>query len=354
MINLYMHEVALHTKADANQIRPPFNADNFKDGGVCSEPLSPAHISAISACLSSVDGIFTTFMTMDVAEARCLPVYNYVRVAYAVVILLKLYFSASAPGSELGKVIDKSNLRVEHYLDVLLDKFRRTAADDRSRPAAKFLVVLAMLKSWFIKHEKQEARDNNDNNNSNSNSTNNSNNNRRGGEQSSSSHQQRPQSQSQPQQPTVNTPLQLLSEVAAGTDAGASPHASGARFPSLSNIRQPHQPFFHDAATTSSPATPSQLHQHQHQQQHHQQQHMPSFSESSASWPTSQQQQQQQPPLPMDMTLLSSASGLDFPGMGFTPGGQEDGARIMLSDAWFSDVFEGFHSMQDPSAIFPF
>ncbi len=40
-------------------------------------------------------------------------------------------------------------MKVEGYLDGLLDKFRTTAADDKSRPAAKFLMVLVMLKTWF-------------------------------------------------------------------------------------------------------------------------------------------------------------------------------------------------------------
>jgi len=40
-------------------------------------------------------------------------------------------------------------MKVEGYLDGLLDKFRATAAEDKSRPAAKFLMVLVMLKTWF-------------------------------------------------------------------------------------------------------------------------------------------------------------------------------------------------------------
>jgi hypothetical protein len=40
-------------------------------------------------------------------------------------------------------------MKVEGYLDGLLEKFRATAADDKSRPAAKFLMVLVMLKTWF-------------------------------------------------------------------------------------------------------------------------------------------------------------------------------------------------------------
>jgi hypothetical protein len=49
-------------------------------------------------------------------------------------------------------------MKVEQYLDGLLDKFRATAADDKSRPASKFLMVLVMLKTWF--HRSKSTRGN--------------------------------------------------------------------------------------------------------------------------------------------------------------------------------------------------
>ncbi|OBR15209.1 Fungal specific transcription factor [Colletotrichum higginsianum IMI 349063] len=144
--------IALHTKTD--DIRPPFDTATLKDGMLTSLTLTTSHINALSACLSAIDGIFDAFLAMEVPSIRCLPVFNFVRIAYAVVVLIKMYFSATAPGSELGKVIDKDNMKVESYLDALLEKFRAAASDDRSRPAAKFMVVLVMLRSWFLKQSK--------------------------------------------------------------------------------------------------------------------------------------------------------------------------------------------------------
>ncbi|KAL0938681.1 fungal specific transcription factor [Colletotrichum truncatum] len=152
VLSLYMHEIALHTQLD--DIRPPFDTATLKDGMLPNLALTTSHVNALSACLSAIDGIFEAFLSMNVTSIRCLPVFNFVRVAYAVVVLIKMYFSATAPGSELGKVIDKDNMKVEYYLDALLEKFRAAASDDRSRPAAKFLVVLVMLRSWFLKQSK--------------------------------------------------------------------------------------------------------------------------------------------------------------------------------------------------------
>ena len=151
MLSLYMHEVALHVDK-TDDLRPPHSTEGLGDPipGL-SESLTTAHISALSSCLTAIDGIFEVFLSMDVRSIRCLPVFNFVRVAYATVVLIKMYFSAKSPDSDLGKVIDKDNMKVEEYLEKLLDKFRAVADVDKSRPAAKFMLVLAMLRGWFQK-----------------------------------------------------------------------------------------------------------------------------------------------------------------------------------------------------------
>ncbi|RDW73985.1 hypothetical protein BP5796_07427 [Coleophoma crateriformis] len=150
VINLYMHEVAMHVDHNVDEFKPPFTENSLR-GIATEEPdsLTSAHISALSVCLTSIDGIFDTFLQLDIEVIRCLPIAHFVRVAYAVVILIKMYFAAATPNSELGKVINKDNMKVERYLDGLVETFRAAASNERSRPAAKFLMVLLMLKTWF-------------------------------------------------------------------------------------------------------------------------------------------------------------------------------------------------------------
>ncbi|TVY86493.1 Transcriptional regulator [Lachnellula willkommii] len=138
--SLYMHEVALHVDHNVDEFKPPFTEE----------------ISALSSCLTAIDGIFEAFFRFDVETIRCLPIFNFIRVAYAVVVLIKMYFAATTPNSELGKVIDKDNMKVEQYLDNLVEIFRAAAADDKSRPSAKFFMVLIMLKTWF--HRQSEGK----------------------------------------------------------------------------------------------------------------------------------------------------------------------------------------------------
>jgi len=150
VLSLYMHEIATQNEFTEEPISQSAS-ENFRETLASDAPLTPAHISALSACLTAIDGIFNVFLSLEVSSIRCLPVFNFVRVAYAVVVLIKMYFAASSPRSELGKVINKDNMKVEQHINNLLEKFHATAADDRSRPAAKFLVVLVMLRSWFQK-----------------------------------------------------------------------------------------------------------------------------------------------------------------------------------------------------------
>lgn len=150
-----MHELALQTEPP-DAFKAPFAADSLRDSLVSDTPLTPAYTNALAACLTAIDGIFDTFLSMDPASIRCLPVFNFVRVAYATVVLIRIYSAASSPGSELGKIIDKDSMKVEQHLHNLLEKCRVTIADDKSRAATKFLVVLVMIKSWFHKFSKGE------------------------------------------------------------------------------------------------------------------------------------------------------------------------------------------------------
>ncbi|KAK4144925.1 transcriptional regulator WAR1, partial [Dichotomopilus funicola] len=152
VISLYMHEVATYSDTpDDGKLHP--SETQLGTGG----PLTSAHIDALTSCLAAIEGIFEVFLSLEVQTVRCLPVFNFVRVAYAVVVLIKLYFAAASPKGELGKVINPDDMKVEQHLDRMLEHFRATAAEDRSRPAAKFLVVLVMIRSWFHKQKQNQA-----------------------------------------------------------------------------------------------------------------------------------------------------------------------------------------------------
>jgi hypothetical protein len=77
---------------------------------------------------------------------------------YAVVVLMKLYISASTPGGEIANVIDRKNLRLEESLKSLEAAFRRVVDRDRLAPHTKFHYVIQRLGDRFnnIKRRQQE------------------------------------------------------------------------------------------------------------------------------------------------------------------------------------------------------
>ena len=119
-LNLYMHEVAMHVDHNIEEFKPPFTEHGLRDSGMASRddstPLTAAHIAALSTCLTSIDGIFEAFLSMEIEVIRTLPVLYFVRISYSVVVLVKMYLAAAKPNSELGKVINKGtfSLLIDH------------------------------------------------------------------------------------------------------------------------------------------------------------------------------------------------------------------------------------------------
>jgi hypothetical protein len=233
VLDLYMHEIALYVERDENY--RPQGPDAIREPvPSLKESLTTAHISALSSCLTAIDGIFECFLTMSTQSIRCLPVFNFVRIAYGVVVLMKMYFSASSPDSDLDKVINRDQMKVEEYLSKLLVKFKEASVDDRCRPASKFLVVLAMLRNWFVKQG------------SGANQTGPVTGNQVPAAAASSSGPPppKPTSASIPQQQpneynSASTPLHLLSELATGNDSRGNQTPQLSNNPSSASQQQP-------------------------------------------------------------------------------------------------------------------
>ncbi|KAI9724249.1 MAG: hypothetical protein M1828_003673 [Chrysothrix sp. TS-e1954] len=149
--DLYMHEVALHSNHNVDDFRAPFTEESLKAPSSQSGVLSEPHAVALHDCLDSVKAMFRTFLGFDVAVLRALPIFYFVRIAYGVVILIKLYFAVTAPNSEVGKIITKTDLDAENQIDKLLRLFHVVDDEDAFRPANRFLFILGRLRQWFQK-----------------------------------------------------------------------------------------------------------------------------------------------------------------------------------------------------------
>ncbi|KAJ2966087.1 hypothetical protein NUW58_g10751 [Xylaria curta] len=139
VLSLYVHEIALQNNEELGTPNPQALRDPILAQGAT---WTSAHINALSSCLMAIDGMFDIFLSLDIATIRCLPIFNFVRVAYALVVLIKIYFSASSPGAELGKVIDRQHLRVAEYIAALQMKLTEATAKLISHvPPASFSLL---------------------------------------------------------------------------------------------------------------------------------------------------------------------------------------------------------------------
>ena len=226
-IDLYMHEISLHVNHNIDDFKPPFTEATLKGGSEYSEVLTSAHINALSICVRSIHGVFEDFMSFDVDVVRSLPTFYFVRCMYTMVVLIKMHFAVINPKSELGKIFSKEDLKAEAYADRIVSFFKLAADGDLSRPAKKFLMILYMIKKWFYQQIGDDCRPL---------------------EQSQNPSIQRPpssfgrvsangdpgiysgasrqRSEGVTEYSSANTPLQLLSEVAMGSNANPRPDGS--------------------------------------------------------------------------------------------------------------------------------
>lgn len=98
-------------------------------------------------------------MFYSVQQIRSTPTLVYIRVVYAVVILIKLSISTST--TELGELLKSEDIKVSIYLDKLLVHLKAVATledEDTHLLGAKFLQILTKVKVWFQRQQEKLHR----------------------------------------------------------------------------------------------------------------------------------------------------------------------------------------------------
>ena len=149
IINLYMHEIAMHHNHNIDDFRPPYVATPID--GPSADNVTPAHVEALTTCINSAHSAFEAFLSMDMSALRALPTLFFVRNSYAAVALIKMYSAVSAKGSKFNAFFKTRDLKVEYYLDRMIEALSKTCEASLSRVAQKFSLIFNMLKSWHMK-----------------------------------------------------------------------------------------------------------------------------------------------------------------------------------------------------------
>lgn len=149
VVNLYMHDFAMPLDHGLETFRASHTNGSSKNYDSQREALPPAHVSALTTCLTSIHGIFDTFLEFGASEVRSLPVFHFARLLRASVLLMTMYFAATTLDSALGTVISSDDMKVDHYLGRLIKLLRAGASEGKCYPACRLSIVLGLLQSNF-------------------------------------------------------------------------------------------------------------------------------------------------------------------------------------------------------------
>ncbi|PGH06299.1 hypothetical protein GX51_02496 [Blastomyces parvus] len=151
VLNIYMHEIGMHADHNIDDFKPPFlnslTTDNPVDLG------SPAHVDALTVCLTSIHEVLDTFIALDYTTIQSSPTIHFVRTSYACVALIKLYTAASYPATRLSQVFNPTDFKIEYYLSKLTAHLKGSGDRISGRVPSRFALMLGMLKTWFIKRQ---------------------------------------------------------------------------------------------------------------------------------------------------------------------------------------------------------
>ena len=101
----------------------------------------------VRACVAACHKLLNKLLTFTIEDVRTIPTFHFIRVAYAVVVLLRLNNGAKAPGSKLKKVLPVEGTEVDSYISRLLELMQKAAADEKSRPAQTFQLALRAIRA---------------------------------------------------------------------------------------------------------------------------------------------------------------------------------------------------------------
>jgi hypothetical protein len=146
-INILLHEIALHDDHPAANFKPPYFLTRSRSQSKKTEKLTAPVIDAVMQCVTFSHDFLDTFLSLDVDTLRALPVYKFVMVCYAVLVLKKLTQSVGDPESEIGKVLDHNGLAFDLYSDAVVAQITKAAGPEEFGVPSKFLNVVLCIRS---------------------------------------------------------------------------------------------------------------------------------------------------------------------------------------------------------------
>ncbi|CAG8962092.1 hypothetical protein HYFRA_00005135 [Hymenoscyphus fraxineus] len=147
-IEIFIHEIALHDDHNPSGFMPPYKLDEILS---ISQNIhaNSAYVKESTIIISSAHAILDIFLETNVEVLRSFPIYNFVRLAYAVLVLTKLLISSKTSTSLIGSALDDQTIRLGFYIQALIEKLGAAVGPMECRAPFTFLGLLMRLRIWY-------------------------------------------------------------------------------------------------------------------------------------------------------------------------------------------------------------
>ncbi|KJX97653.1 hypothetical protein TI39_contig475g00013 [Zymoseptoria brevis] len=151
-IRLCLFELVLHIEHSPDDFRAPYQMGLVQlfDSQHVDDIPTQVLAEGIAECISSAHAAIDIFVSMDDDSFRSLTVFDYVRITGSLFVLAKLCLSAVQPHGRIGSALDRTILKVEHYMDRTMSRVRGVLDKHRTRSPVLVLALLSMLQQWCI------------------------------------------------------------------------------------------------------------------------------------------------------------------------------------------------------------
>lgn len=99
------------------------------------------HLDSVIQCITSAHTLIETFLCMDIELLRTLPIFNYIRLTYAVFILETLATSANDASDEVG-FLSRRSLQVDHYISLVINHLELVVGPAKCKTPSMFLGLM--------------------------------------------------------------------------------------------------------------------------------------------------------------------------------------------------------------------
>jgi hypothetical protein len=110
-------------------------------------------LEPLKRSLRTCHDMFDSFLAFSAEDLQTIPIYFFIQLTYGLLNLLAFYYSLVDPSSKMGKIFPLPSLKMEHYLTVLMESLQAAAKDGKSAKAHNVRLVFGILQSRLVRQK---------------------------------------------------------------------------------------------------------------------------------------------------------------------------------------------------------